>query len=613
MDADNDAKLSYEELQEHVARIRGKSGSPSAPPTLTDADVAAAYAHSALGREILQEEESSDEEDDEPPAFDGLLVRTSSLKIHTHVSHGEGESWESFLERAFQTVKDAGVDDDASKLFVAFLAEADLKKAFALFATALSRAQPDSPAEDPWSTLFPYDALKTLPGLKFKEQKLFRLLDKRANKKEYKDRPCSEGRLKGKRCVVVGAGPCGLRVAIEMRLLGAEVTVVEQREAFTRLNQLHIWSWVSEDLKGLGAGILSPPQPDFCADPVVLHIGIADLQTHLFKVALLLGVEIFMGASFSSYRWEAGGWEVQLEVNPEDSVTPRAPSILKNVGVLIPANGFMSEIYKAAGMNVKEIKTSSAIGLTCNVTAHDHHLRKPIKSFAKAYQFFMPLFKEASKHSGATFENILYTKPYKGARSHYFVMTPKMQSLVELQIVKDPTAGVSDNSNLDHEKMSKLAKDAISFPWVKGEKSILAHLTDESDDFPGWADSGPRLFDFSKTKQSEEGMKFIQPPHGPSDDEALALVLVGDALLEPFWPQGLGAIRGFFGGLDAAFALNQWCSGVSAQSAEEAFRSAFKQLQSVQGFNREQVLKTLDFKTYGLAPSTRYKHFAWTA
>jgi len=108
-------------------------------------------------------------------------------------------------------------------------------------------------------------------------------------------------------------------------------------------------------------------------------------------------------------------------------------------------------------------------------------------------------------------------------------------------------------------------------------------------------------------------MKFIQPPHGPSDDEALALVLVGDALLEPFWPQGLGAIRGFFGGLDAAFALNQWCSGVSAQSAEEAFRSAFKQLQSVQGFNREQVLKTLDFKTYGLAPSTRYKHFAWTA
>ena len=33
---------------------------------------------------------------------------------------------------------------------------------------------------------------------------------------------------------VVGAGPCGLRTAIEAQLLGARVTVIEKRTSFTR-------------------------------------------------------------------------------------------------------------------------------------------------------------------------------------------------------------------------------------------------------------------------------------------------------------------------------------------------------------------------------------------
>ncbi len=52
--------------------------------------------------------------------------------------------------------------------------------------------------------------------------------------------------------LIVGAGPCGLRMAIEARLLGARVTVVEMRNYVTRNNVLHLWPSVIHDLKSIG-------------------------------------------------------------------------------------------------------------------------------------------------------------------------------------------------------------------------------------------------------------------------------------------------------------------------------------------------------------------------
>ena len=49
-------------------------------------------------------------------------------------------------------------------------------------------------------------------------------------------------------CLRLGAAPCGLHAAVELRLPGANVTVVERRVHFSRINQLHVWSWVGLDL-----------------------------------------------------------------------------------------------------------------------------------------------------------------------------------------------------------------------------------------------------------------------------------------------------------------------------------------------------------------------------
>ncbi len=51
----------------------------------------------------------------------------------------------------------------------------------------------------------------------------------------------------------MGAGPVGLRGAIELALLGARVDLVEKRPDFQRNNSLHLWPFLITDLRNLGA------------------------------------------------------------------------------------------------------------------------------------------------------------------------------------------------------------------------------------------------------------------------------------------------------------------------------------------------------------------------
>lgn len=94
--------------------------------------------------------------------------------------------------------------------------------------------------------------------------------------------------------LIIGAGPCGLRTAIEAQLLGARVVVLEKRDRITRNNVLHLWPYVIHDLKGLGAKKFFGK---FCAGAID-HISIRQLQCILLKVALILGVEIHEGVGF---------------------------------------------------------------------------------------------------------------------------------------------------------------------------------------------------------------------------------------------------------------------------------------------------------------------------
>ena len=78
-----------------------------------------------------------------------------------------------------------------------------------------------------------------------KAEKLWTLLDKRRAFPEYsRQQPCASMNV-----LIIGAGPCGLRAAIEAAFLGAKVCGVEQRDKLSRQNVLHLWEVVIQDLK----------------------------------------------------------------------------------------------------------------------------------------------------------------------------------------------------------------------------------------------------------------------------------------------------------------------------------------------------------------------------
>ena len=95
----------------------------------------------------------------------------------------------------------------------------------------------------------------------WKCQELWKLLDKRASLSEYD----GQNACAHKRVCIIGAGPIGLRTAIEAALLGAKVDVLEKRTTFSRNNVLHLWPFLITDLRNLGGKRF---YPKFCAGAI---------------------------------------------------------------------------------------------------------------------------------------------------------------------------------------------------------------------------------------------------------------------------------------------------------------------------------------------------------
>lgn len=70
--------------------------------------------------------------------------------------------------------------------------------------------------------------------------------------------------------------------------------VIEKRDRMSRNNVLHLWPFVIQDLRSLGAKKFFGK---FCAGAID-HISIRQLQCILLKVALILGVEFHENVSF---------------------------------------------------------------------------------------------------------------------------------------------------------------------------------------------------------------------------------------------------------------------------------------------------------------------------
>lgn len=261
-----------------------------------------------------------------------------------------------------------------------------------------------------------YPKLKTKVR-SWKAQALWKKFDARAAHRAYaKGNACT-----GTRVLVIGAGPCGLRTAIEAQLLGAKVVVVEKRDRISRNNVLHLWPFVITDLRNLGAKKF---YGKFCAGSID-HISIRQLQCILLKVALLLGVEIHEGVSFERSIEPSGdgcGWRAQ--VSPSDHAVSHY-----EFDVLIGADGKRNTLE---GFKRKEFRGKLAIAITANfINKKTEAEAKAEEISGVAFIFNQSFFKELYHTTGIDLENIVYYKD----ETHYFVMTAKKHSLIDKGVI----------------------------------------------------------------------------------------------------------------------------------------------------------------------------------
>jgi len=104
-------------------------------------------------------------------------------------------------------------------------------------------------------------------------------------------------------------------------------------------------------------------------------------------------------------------------------------------------------------------------------------------------------------------------------------------------------AGVQANDDL---KMSKEEVEAMARAQLEGLRRSKGELQKK-------VDVAQEKVNVDAAKQKEWQEKL---PHAAGIEQVVPILPVGDSVMEPFWPQGLGSNRGFHTALDAAWAVH---------------------------------------------------------
>ncbi|XP_037045702.1 F-actin-monooxygenase Mical isoform X2 [Bradysia coprophila] len=408
----------------------------------------------------------------------------------------------------------------------------------------------------------------------WKAQALWKKFDARALHRVYnKGTACN-----GTRVLVIGAGPCGLRTAIEAQLLGAKVVLVEKRDRISRNNVLHLWPFLITDLRNLGAKKF---YGKFCAGSID-HISIRQLQCILLKVALLLGVEVHEGVSFENTIEPKDGCGWRAQVSPEDHAVSHY-----EFDVLIGADGKRNTLE---GFKRKEFRGKLAIAITANfINKKTEAEAKAEEISGVAFIFNQSFFKELYQTTGIDLENIVYYKD----ETHYFVMTAKKHSLIDKGVIvqdfSDP-AELLSAVNVNTERLLDYAKEAAEFS-TKYQMPNLEFAVNH------YGKPDVAMFDFTSMFASEISCRVTV-----RKNYRLLQCLVGDSLLEPFWPTGSGCARGFLSSMDAGYAIKLW------NNQRNSILAVLAQRESIYRLLAQTTPENLhrDIGSYTLDPATRY-------
>ncbi|XP_040915310.1 F-actin-monooxygenase MICAL2 isoform X4 [Toxotes jaculatrix] len=462
--------------------------------------------------------------------------------------------------------------DNVGKLFEKFVQASTCKGTLQAF-NILCRQLDLDPADN--ATF--YSSLKA-KVTSWKAKALWSKLDKRMSHKEYKKGQACVGT----KCLIIGGGPCGLRTAIELALMGAKVVVIEKRDSFSRNNVLHLWPYTIHDLRGLGAKKF---YGKFCAGAID-HISIQQLQLILLKVALLVAVEFHINVEFiklleppEDQENEGLGW--RAAIRPADH-----PVANFEFDVVVGSDGRRNTLE---GFKRKEFRGKLAIAITANFINRNTTAEAKVEEISGvAFIFNQKFFLDLKEETGIDLENIVYYKD----NTHYFVMTAKKQSLLDKGVVINDyidTQMLLSSENVNQEALLCYAREAADF----GTNYQLPTL-DFAMNHCGQPDVA--MFDFTSMYASENAA-LVRERFG----HQLLVALVGDSLLEPFWPMGTGCARGFLAAFDTAWMVKSWAQGRTVLEVLAERESIYRLLPQT---TPENIAK--NFEQYTIDPGTRY-------
>lgn len=104
-----------------------------------------------------------------------------------------------------------------------------------------------------------------------------------------------------------------------------------------------------------------------------------------------------------------------------------------------------------------------------------------------------------------------------------------------------------ERSNVDKDKLRE-------FAYIVSQETTNGMLNNAEFARNHHGEEDVAIFDFTAIHQAKHSC-FAREVHG----RTLLQCLVGDSLLEPFWPVGTGCARGFLAVMDAAWLMRNWC------------------------------------------------------
>ncbi|KAJ3260339.1 [F-actin]-monooxygenase mical3 [Boothiomyces macroporosus] len=486
-----------------------------------------------------------------------------------------------------------------------------------------------------------YEQLKNilLPIVPYSSRTIFNQLDARIRLASHL---CCKEPAK---VLVSGAGPCGLRSAVECALLGYQVTVYELRSDCSRHNILKTWESTANDLASLGIKIFVPSFKVYGGN---LHIGTNELQLFLLKVSLLLGVEVhfshgvcgILDPAVSLPNSSPGKWRAwvlpeaearaflkqpdlfqtdlaELALKPGEADVSQhekinlvnyreaaisaegaisraefkhSPELLKSARFvefnhLYVAEGQSSRLIRNLGFHRKLFRLAQAIGIVVNMdflntTGPETKMQEFVVTRMAAKWREGPL--GPIFDSGLELENLEYMR---GTKNHFLAATTKCAFLQNFGVIKEVKDTVFESLQPDNVNVDKL--------YEMGR--MIANAVGIPSQAPFRKKNGTQIFDFSCRGSCSEPYKYFDSIN--SDYESMMVIPIGDALQNPYWPQGLGINGGFHNSLDGV-----WSAHIYHTSKDPALV-----IQERVGYNyQEASYRLTDGKTWTADPTSRY-------